>query len=328
MFREKIATVLKIHSEEMRMVTLLSVLFLVVQTGQGFGDTASFALFVAHNVERMPYMYAPLGLAVFIISLAYTASLVRFQKAHVALWFLAGFVFLLLGEWFAIVLFHVAPTQFFWLTVRVMNVILSTLLWTAAGEVCDARQAKRLFPLFASIGIVGIILGNIFTGTLAKIFGTYNLIALCAILLGGGFLLLREITRVYFKPEPPLLIEYSFMNDLRSGYDFVRTSGLFRLVAITAILYSVLFYTVDFSFSQFVSKTFAGSEVKVANFKGLFSGTALLVTFLVTLFLANRLYTKLGIENVTSNAVPRSEEHTSELQSLTNLVCRLLLEKT
>src|SRR5438046_5471622 len=27
------------------------------------------------------------------------------------------------------------------------------------------------------------------------------------------------------------------------------------------------------------------------------------------------------------NAVQRSEEHTSELQSLTNLVCRLLLEK-
>src|SRR5437016_11449589 len=28
-----------------------------------------------------------------------------------------------------------------------------------------------------------------------------------------------------------------------------------------------------------------------------------------------------------NEAVPRSEEHTSELQSLTNLVCRLLLEK-
>src|SRR5438046_6596285 len=27
------------------------------------------------------------------------------------------------------------------------------------------------------------------------------------------------------------------------------------------------------------------------------------------------------------NSTPRSEEHTSELQSLTNLVCRLLLEK-
>src|SRR5438093_9049247 len=29
----------------------------------------------------------------------------------------------------------------------------------------------------------------------------------------------------------------------------------------------------------------------------------------------------------TSGSVDRSEEHTSELQSLTNLVCRLLLEK-
>src|SRR5438093_9556099 len=29
----------------------------------------------------------------------------------------------------------------------------------------------------------------------------------------------------------------------------------------------------------------------------------------------------------TRRATPRSEEHTSELQSLTNLVCRLLLEK-
>src|SRR5438046_10338653 len=29
----------------------------------------------------------------------------------------------------------------------------------------------------------------------------------------------------------------------------------------------------------------------------------------------------------TMNKAPRSEEHTSELQSLTNLVCRLLLEK-
>src|SRR5438046_6922132 len=29
----------------------------------------------------------------------------------------------------------------------------------------------------------------------------------------------------------------------------------------------------------------------------------------------------------TLDGVPRSEEHTSELQSLTNLVCRLLLEK-
>src|SRR5438093_7087970 len=34
-----------------------------------------------------------------------------------------------------------------------------------------------------------------------------------------------------------------------------------------------------------------------------------------------------GITTTASGLVMRSEEHTSELQSLTNLVCRLLLEK-
>src|SRR5438093_7934463 len=34
-----------------------------------------------------------------------------------------------------------------------------------------------------------------------------------------------------------------------------------------------------------------------------------------------------GRRRATSRSRPRSEEHTSELQSLTNLVCRLLLEK-
>src|SRR5438046_10414149 len=34
-----------------------------------------------------------------------------------------------------------------------------------------------------------------------------------------------------------------------------------------------------------------------------------------------------GGEEIRRDAVGRSEEHTSELQSLTNLVCRLLLEK-
>src|SRR5512141_2843084 len=83
MLREKAVSLLKIHPEEMRMATLMAVLFLVVQAGQGFGDTAAFALFVSHNVDRLPYMYVPLGMIVFLASLAYTASLGRFQNSNV-----------------------------------------------------------------------------------------------------------------------------------------------------------------------------------------------------------------------------------------------------
>lgn len=297
MLREKAASLLKIHPEEMRMVALVAGLFLVVQAGQGFGDIAAFALFVSHNADRLPTLYAPLGLTVFLISLGYTASLGRFQNASVVVWFLSGFAFLLAGEWVVIVLFGVQITQIFWLTVNGMGVVLGTLLWTVAGEVCEARQAKRLFPLFTSIGILGSVVGNSLTGVLAKVLGTGNLIVVYAALLAGAFLLLREITRTYFRPEPELLIEYDLISDLRTGFDFVRRSGLFRLMAFSSILYSILFFTVDFPFSQFVSKNFLEDEVKVASFKGLFTSGMTLITFFVALIIANRLYTRLGIVN-------------------------------
>ena len=297
MLKEKAVTLLQIRPEETRMVAWMALLFLLVQAGQGFGDTAAFALFVSRNVDRLPYMYVPLGLIVFLVSLGYSASLGRFQNATVVMWFLAGFVILLLVEWAAIVLFQIPITQVFWLTVNGMGVVLGTLLWTVAGEVCDARQAKRLFPFFTSIAILGSVIGNSLTGLLAGVIGTNNLIIVYAILLGGALWLLRNITRTYFKLEPPSLVEFNLIGDLRAGFDFVRDSGLFRLVAFSAILYSILFFTVDFPFSQFVSKTFMGDEVAVANFKGLFTSGMTLVTFFVSLFLANRLYVKLGIVN-------------------------------
>lgn len=297
MLREKAITLLQIRPEETRMVAWMAVLFLLVQAGQGFGDTAAFALFVSHNVDRLPYMYVPLGVIVFLVSMGYSASLGRFQNAKVVLWFLAGFVILLLAEWAAIVLFERPITQYFWLTVNGMGIVLGTLLWNVAGEVCDARQAKRLFPLFTSIAILGSVLGNSLTGYLAGVIGTSNLIIVYALVLGSALWMLRNITREYFKPEPPSLVEFNLIGDLRAGFDFVRGSGLFRLVAFSAILYSVLFFTVDFPFSQFVSNTFMGDEVAVANFKGLFTSAMTLVTFFVSLILANRLYTKLGIVN-------------------------------
>src|SRR2546430_4834130 len=43
--------------------------------------------------------------------------------------------------------------------------------------------------------------------------------------------------------------------------------------------------------------------------------------------LAKRSLDRHGLGRVRREDVPRSEEHTSELQSQSNLVCRLLLEK-
>lgn len=298
MLRDKAATLLKIRHEEIRMVMLVAALFLCIQAGQGIGENAAFALFLARlDVALLPYMYMGLGGVAFLASLAYATSLSRFQGASVIVYLLAGAVFLFAVEWVVIAILGISLYPMLWLTTYGMSVILGTLLWTVAGEVCDTRQAKRLFPLFTSMGILGSVLGNSLTGVFAAIAGTDNLIILYAILLGMGLFLTREIISVYFKPKSVVSAPSSLMDDVRAGFDFVCVSPLFRLIAYSSVLYSVLFFTVDFPFSEIVSMRFANDEAGLAGFKGLFTSITTAVTFAISLLLANRLYTRLGIVN-------------------------------
>jgi len=182
MLKNIAVTILKIRPDETRMVMLVAALFLCIQAGQGIGENAAFALFLARlDVDLLPYMYMGLGGVAFLSSLAYATTLSRFQAGNVIVYLLAGAVILFAVEWVVIVTLHISLYPILWLTTYGMSVILGTLLWTVAGEVCDARQAKRQFPLFTSMGILGSVLGNSLTGIFATIVGTDNLIILYAI---------------------------------------------------------------------------------------------------------------------------------------------------
>jgi len=299
MFKDRLIAFLKIRPEETRMVALMAGLFLCVQAGQGIGENAAFALFLSSiNVDFLPYMYMGLGVAVFFVSIAFSASLSRFQNAAVVKYLLAGSAVLFAIEWLAIILFRSSVSYpLLWLSTYGMGVVLGTLLWTSAGDVCDARQAKRLFPLFTSMGILGSVLGNLLTGVIASLAGAEGLVLFYAISLGAGFWLVRMIARAYFKPESETTEPFSLIKDLRAGYDFVSRSQLFRLIAVSSVLYSILFFTVDFPFSERISDAYVNNAAGLAGFKGLFTSLTTAVTFLVSLLLANRLYTRLGIVN-------------------------------
>lgn len=295
MFLNRVTTFLKIRPEEVRLVALVSALFLCLQAGGGMGDNAVSALFLLRfGANFLPYMYIALGGLNFILAIAYATGLGRFKKDRFFLWLLTGFAILILLERIAIL--HPFPALYpiLWLTISGIGLILGTFIWNLAGEVCDARQAKRLFPLFTSAGILGSVLGNSITGIIASTFGTENLLILQAALLGLVLLLTLRVTRDYFKPAINSAKSESLVDDLRSGYDFVRGSSLMKLIAYASILFSILFFGIAFPFNKVVSASFP-DEARVAGFFGLFSSITTAATFLVSLFIANRLYTRLGI---------------------------------
>src|SRR5215207_8443285 len=294
---QQLASILNVRVEEGRLVFLVAALFACIQAGQGMGDNAASALFLLrYGVDFLPYMYIFLGALTLITTLLYSAALGRFDKGRFFSTLVAGIIGLLLLERAAILLRLPVLYPVLWLTINGAGMILGTFVWNIAGEVCDTRQAKRLFPLFTSAGILGSVIGNAATGLIARLLGTDNLLIMYAVLLGLAFYLTHIITRGYFRNEKISNTRSNFWNDLRAGFDYVRASSLLRLIGYASILFSVLFFAVSFPFSEVVTKSFS-DEAGVAGFFGLFNSITTAVTFFVSLFLASRIYTKLGIIN-------------------------------
>src|SRR5215213_10744438 len=215
----RLASLLKVRPEEGRLVILVALLFACIQAGQGMGDNAASALFLLRfGVDYLPYMYIAAGALTFVITMAYSAGLGRFEKGRFFLWIISAFAVLLIIERAALAFSLSVLYPALWLTVNGMGGILGTFVWNLAGEVCDARQAKRLFPLFTSAGILGSVLGNAVTGRVARLLGTDNLLLFYAVLLGVAFYLIRAIAygRAAFRREDAFKNKPDLWADLRA----------------------------------------------------------------------------------------------------------------
>lgn len=290
----RLAALLGLRPDERALVGWTAVLFAVTQSGHGLGANTGDALFFVHfGVEYLPHMIAASGVLAIIGSVAYGTGLSRFGSRAflpVLAWGLAA---LLVLQRVAVTTDAAAVYAGIWLTEQLTILLTFTLMWNVAAEVCDTRQAKRLFPLLASAGIGGGMVGNLLTGPLATALGTSNLLVVHGGLLVGSGLLALAVTR-RFAPAAQPGRRRSFLADLRSGYDLTRGSRLLRLVAITAVAFSVLFFLVVFPFSEEVAASF-GTDQEIASFLGYFSGAATAASFVVSLLVANRLFARIGV---------------------------------
>jgi HEAT repeat protein len=284
---------LRIQPDERRPVAWIVAFFAVVQASHGVAfNTADALFFQRFGVERLPLMILVSGPAVMTFIIAHGAGLAAVDTARwlrrlmlaCASW--AGL------EWVAAAMSWRFGYPVIWVSTQVIIMLTFTAMWNTAGAASTTRQAKRLFPLFATAGIAGGVLGNLMTGPLANLLGTANLLLVQSglLLIGLGFLV--PVAQFFSGDEVP--DRGSVIQHISAMFETVRSSRVLRLASLVAAAMSCLFYLVYFPFSTQVASSFS-NEARTAAFLGVFASIATAATFLVSLFATNRLFARVGI---------------------------------
>ena len=292
----RLAQALSIRPGESRMASLMIGIMLFTAMGASLGGTGIEALFFARfGVEYLPYMFVGLGITSMVVSFGTTAALGSIPRRILYLAIPLFIAIVLITARLALLtgLSWLYPAL--WLGKEILNSLTGILIWGIAGVVCNTRQAKRLFPLFNASRILGQVIGGFSTGTLVKVLGVENLLLVWAGALLMAFVFSRAILQNQSIPtakgrqkQPPLIQE------MQRGYQYVRKSKLMRWVSLASILFSLLFFSISLPFSRAATEQYP-SEEGLAAFLGLFNGLSTAAAFLVSLFLANRLFARLGI---------------------------------
>ena len=293
-----LAGLLRIRPGEGRLVAILAALFATVETGRGFGEIAADTLFLSrYGASYLPYLYIVLGLVSLVVALGYGAAIGRLRRRSFLVVLLGSFAAILVVERIAFLSGASIVFPALWLSVFVVGAILTTALWTIAGGVVDARQAKRLFPVFTSAAIAGGFAGTLAAGPVARLIGIENLVLLFVLLLLVAALLTAEVTGRFARPSVQKRSGRSLIAELRAGFDYTRISPLMRLVAIAYVLFSILQFSVAFPFQRTMAAAFP-VEADLATTLGLLSAAVTGVSFLISITITNRLYARFGIVTV------------------------------
>jgi hypothetical protein len=298
-----ISKIFNIRAGEHRMAALVIGVMLLTSAGSALGSTGAETLFLARfGVQYLPIMTMLLGMLSFATTLGITALMGRFRREALYVFIPAGLAATIVLAWAA--LFSGWPLIYpvLWLGKEIINSLTSLVVWGLAGAACDTRQTKRLFPLFNASRILGGVLGGFLTGVLAAFFGTPQLMLAWAATLVVSLGLIRTLINTNISPQPTTprsrrKQQPGMIQEMQSGFQFVRRSNLMRWISLAAMLFSVMYFFVFQSFSRAASNQFPGDENSLAGFLGLFYGICTAAAFLTSILAANRLYVRIGIMN-------------------------------
>jgi len=179
--------------------------------------------------------------------------------------------------------------------VGVFAVLIPSQVWSLASAVFNTRQAKRLFSLIGSGGIIGAGLGGSFAGLLGPVIGTEQLLLATVVLVGATALIADALTRSKRAAAAAASGTGAKRASLTESLRLVRGSRYLTLIATVILLSTIASTLVKYEFKATAQVFFDSDRDALASFAGYFYGYIAVISFLIHTLFTGKLLRKAGL---------------------------------
>lgn len=245
-----------VRREERSIVLLLYALLSITVIANWVGKVGSNSIFIKNvGVAYLPIAYI-LAPVVLLLASSVIFSLVgKMRRRNLFIWYVAIVTVLSIVAQAALPLF---PSDF-WFTYVLAQVVKDTIyliFWVYAGNLFDAEQSKRIFPLFAGALLVGKIVGGLLAAGLTPLIHSDSFMAVEAAGFGLAFFVLVLFRRRLPEGEGAVVVEKAQPKSVGerlagslSGYRLVSRDALLRPFGVNIFFWYFLMQIANYLFA-------------------------------------------------------------------------------
>lgn len=292
--------VVRIKKEEWARTLLMFFYFFLTITSYYILKPVRDSAFIhEYGAENLPYAWL-LTIVILPLFVAAYVKFVDFLEKNVLLSSTLIFfiINLVIFWWFSRFHFRWLYGIFF-IWVSIFSVMTVTQFWLYANDLFNPREAKRLYGVVGSGGILGGITGGVLTNRLAPAIGTANLMLVAAFLLLFCVLLINALWEVARDRNTLFATlaekeqeekKYGIRKSLRIIFGKKYLLMLVALICVTKIVSTL----VDYQFKNIVQDSFTVLDLRTAFF-GKFFAWLNTFSFCVQFFLTSFVLRRFGV---------------------------------
>jgi AAA family ATP:ADP antiporter len=280
--------------------TLLLTLYLLLSIASVIAlKAASKALYLAPNrfhPRSLPYVYVITAVVVSFVVSIYIKLAARLRQDHLLIYTQLFFASNLVLFWWLLRLRPLMASALLIVWTGIYAVILVCQVWTLANHIFTTRQARRLFSIISSGGILGCALGGQFSSLMTRRVGAENLLLVyvpfllaCAVIVGY----LWRTTR-HLETASSSRSKQAGPASLADSVRAIRESRYLSLIFLLVFVSAVVGVLVDFQFTYIVKHAVPDPNQMTAFLSNFYSYMAVL-SFLMHVILSSRVMRTFGL---------------------------------